>query len=401
MSVRVKKVVLAYSGGLDTSVIIPWLIENYGCEVIAYAADLGQGDKGSEIIKKAKRSGASKAFYEDVTAEFVRDYCFPCLRAQAKYEGKYLLGTSMARPLIAEKQVRVALREKADAVAHGATGKGNDQVRFELTYMSLAPHLKIIAPWKDDKWTLNSREEAIDYAHARGIPVPVTKKKIYSEDGNLWHLSHEGGELEDPAREPLDRVYKISSPLSKAPGKPEYVTVEFKSGTPVAVNGKRLKPVELLKQLNALGGRHGVGQIDMVENRLVGIKSRGAYETPGGTILYEAHEALERLVLDKTTYQIKQPLSLKYAELVYNGQWFCRAKNSLDVFFNKVNERVTGTVRVKLFKGRATAAGAKSPYSLYDQGLGGFSNVKLYDQKDAIGFIRLFGLQQRLENQIR
>ena len=398
---KIKRVALAYSGGLDTSIIIPWLIENYGCEVIAFGADLGQGDSPAAINAKALRSGAKKSFFEDLSSEFVTDYCFPCLRAQAKYEGKYLLGTSMARPLIAKRQVEVALREKCDAVAHGATGKGNDQVRFELTYMSLAPQLTIIAPWKDERWTINSREEAIDYANARKIPVPVSKKKIYSEDGNLWHLSHEGGELEDPALEPLDRVYKISNAIPKTPGKAEYVTVDFKVGLPVGLNGKKMKPCDLLVALNAMGGKHGVGHDDIVENRLVGMKSRGVYETPGGTILYEAHDALERLTLDKETLHLKQPLSLKYATLVYNGQWFTRVRESLDAFFIKSQERVTGSVRVKLFKGHATAVGTKSPYSLYDAGLGGFSNVKLYDQKDANGFIRLFGLQQRLENQIR
>lgn len=400
MAAKVKKVVLAYSGGLDTSIIIPWLIENYGCQVIAFGANLGQGDIAADVNAKAKRSGAKKAIFRDVREEFVRDYCFPCLRAQAKYEGKYLLGTSMARPLIAKHQVEVARREKADALAHGATGKGNDQVRFELTYMSLAPQIKIIAPWKDELWTINSREEAVNYARKRKIPVPVTKKKIYSEDGNLWHRSHEGGELEDPAKEPLDRVYKISNPISKTPRCPEYVTVQFEAGTPVAVNGRKLGPVKLLESLNAIGGKHGVGHDDIVENRLVGIKSRGVYETPGGTILHEAHDALERLTLDKETLRIKQPLSLKYAELVYNGQWFCRAKDSLDAYFNFIQRRVSGSVRLKLFKGRAAAVGVRSPHSLYDSGLGGFSNNKLYDQKDANGFIRLFGLQQRLENQL-
>jgi len=398
---RVKKVVLAYSGGLDTSVILPWLKENYGCEVIAFVADLGQGDDMEAIRRKGLACGASKVYVKDLRREFVEEFAFPTLRAGAKYEGKYLLGTSFARPIIAKHQVEVALKEKADAVAHGATGKGNDQVRFELTYMALAPHLKIIAPWKDEKWTIRSREDAVDYARKHNIPVPVTKKHIYSEDGNLWHLSHEGGDLESSWTEPPQHVYKISNPIEKAPDKPEYVTIDFVKGTPVKLNGKKLSSVRLLERLNEIGGVHGVGQLNLIENRLVGIKSRGVYETPGGTILYEAHRALESITLDRDTMHYKDLVAQRYAELVYFGQWYSPLREALDAFVNKTQEVVTGTVRMKLYKGNCVPVGVKAPKSLYLEDLGGFGADTIYDQKDAKGFIKLFGLQLKVASLVR
>ncbi|GBR75368.1 argininosuccinate synthase [Candidatus Termititenax persephonae] len=389
----VKKVVLAYSGGLDTSIMIHWLRENYGCEVIAYAADVGQGLRElDDLRERARAAGASKVYVLDLRREFVEDYIWPTLKAGAVYESRYLLGTSFARPVIAKHQVLLAQKEKADAVAHGATGKGNDQVRFELTFMALDPSLQIIAPWKDPDWTINSREEAIDYAKAHNIPLKITKKRIYSEDANLWHISHEGAELEDPWREPGGAVYSISNTLEKAPARPEYVEIEFRQGVPVALNKKRLPSVDLLRKLNIIGGRHAIGQIDIVENRLVGMKSRGVYETPGGTILYAAHDNLEQLTLDKETYHLKQQLASKYADLVYNGQWFTSAREALDAFVNKTQETVNGTVRLKLYKGNVVSAGVKSPDSLYLENLASFTNSALYDQKDATGFIRCFGL---------
>ncbi|MDR1114211.1 MAG: argininosuccinate synthase [Candidatus Margulisbacteria bacterium] len=389
----VKKVVLAYSGGLDTSIMIHWLKENYGCEVIAYAADVGQGLRElDDLEQRAKAAGASKVYVLDLRQEFVEEYIWPTLKAGAVYESKYLLGTSFARPVIAKHQVAIAEKENADAVAHGATGKGNDQVRFELTFMALNPNLQIIAPWRDPKWNINSREEAIDYAEKHNIPLKITKKRIYSEDANLWHISHEGAELEDPWNEPADAVYTISSALEKAPDKAEYIELEFKQGAPVALNGQKLSAVELLQKLNEIGGRHAIGQIDIVENRLVGMKSRGVYETPGGSILYAAHDDLEQLVLDKETYHLKQHLAHKYAELVYNGQWFTPAREALDAFVNKTQEKMDGTARLKLYKGNIVPAGTKSPHSLYLEDLASFTNSKLYDQKDAAGFIRCFGL---------
>ncbi len=397
MSSSIKKIVLAYSGGLDTSVIIPWLKENYqGCEVIAFAADLGQGKELEGVKEKAIKTGASKCYIEDLRKEFVEQYIWPTLRAGAVYEGKYLLGTSFARPLIAKKQVEIAHKEKADAVAHGATGKGNDQVRFELTYMALDPTLKIIAPWKDPKWTLNSREDAIDYAEKHNVPISVSKKKIYSEDANIWHISHEGDELEDPWNEPNPRVFSLSKTLEQAPDKPTYVEIEFAKGTQVAVNGKKLDAVSLLTELNKIGGENAIGQIDIVENRLVGIKSRGVYETPGGTILYAAHRMLEMLTLDKETLRVKDTLAIKYADLVYNGQWFTLVRDSLDAFVNKTQEVVSGVARLKLYKGNVVPAGVKSPNSLYLNDLASFTNVDFYDQKDATGFIKLFGLQMKV-----
>lgn len=391
-----EKVVLAYSGGLDTSVILPWLKETYGYEVIAFAADLGQGDELAGIKKKALASGAVKCVVKDVRAEFVEDYLWPLLKSGAVYENSYLLGTSIARPLIAKHQVEVAHAEGAMGVAHGATGKGNDQVRFELTYMALDPELKIISPWKDPKFTLISREAAVDYAKKHKIPIEQSKKKIYSRDRNLWHISHEGADLEDPANEPKDNLFVISRPVSKTPNKPAYVKIGFNKGVPVTLNGRNINGVKLIEELNHLGGKHGVGQVDLVENRLVGIKSRGVYETPGGTILVEAHKALEGLTLDRETMHYKQQVALKYAEMVYYGLWFCRLREALDAFINVTQENVTGEVKMKLFKGRCTPAGIKSPNSLYKTDLASFKMGDEYNPADATGFIRLFGLPMKV-----
>ncbi len=397
MSTTVKKIVLAYSGGLDTSVILPWLKDNYpGCKVIAFAAELGQGDELAGIKAKALASGADKCIVKDLREEFARDYCFPMLRAGAVYEHNYMLGTSIARPLIAKYQVAVAHAEGADAVSHGATGKGNDQVRFELTYMALGPELKIIAPWKDDRFELRSREAAIEYAKEKGIPIAQSVKKIYSRDRNLWHISHEGADLEDPANEPLDNLWVMSVPVSKTPNKAEFVTVDFQAGTPVAVNGRKLAAHKIIETLNAIGGRHGVGQIDLVENRLVGMKSRGAYETPGGTILLTAIRALESLCLERETLHYKQQLALKYAELVYYGQWFHPLREALDSFMTAVCQPVSGRVKLRLYKGRATVAAVTSPRSLYRQDLASFTMGAEYDGKDAIGFIKLLGLPMKV-----
>ena len=391
-----EKVVLAYSGGLDTSVILPWLKETYGYEVIAFAAELGQGDELAGIKKKALKSGAVKCIIKDLRKEFVEDYIWPMLKAGAIYENGYLLGTSIARPLIAKYQVDVAHAEGATAVSHGATGKGNDQVRFELTYMALDPTLKIVAPWKDPKFTLTSREAAVDYAKKHKIPIEQSKKKIYSCDRNIWHISHEGADLEDPANEPKDELFVISRPVSKAPNKPDYVTVGFKEGVPVKLNGRAIDGVKLIEQLNEIGGKHGVGQADLVENRLVGMKSRGVYETPGGTILMTAHRALEMLTLDRETMHYKQQVALKYAELVYYGQWFCQLRNALDAFVNVTQRNVTGEVRLKLFKGSCGLAGVKSPKSLYRPDLASFKMGAEYNPTDATGFIRLFGLPMKV-----
>lgn len=385
-----KKIVLAYSGGLDTSIIIPWLKENYGYEVIAMAADVGQGEELAPVEEKAFKTGASKVFIEDLKEEFVTDFIYPTLKAGAVYEGKYLLGTSFARPLIAKRMVEIARQEGAEAISHGATGKGNDQVRFELTVKALAPDLKIIAPWRI--WDIRSREDAIDYAEARGIPIPVTKKNIYSMDRNLWHLSHEGGDLENPWNEPMDKMLMIVTPPEKAPDKPTYVEIEFVKGIPVAVNGVAKRPVELITCLNEIAAANGVGIVDMVENRLVGMKSRGVYETPGGTVLFAAHRELEYLCLDRQTMHFKEIISGKYAELVYDGVWYSPLRESLDAFVDKTQEFVTGVVRMKLYKGNCTPAGAKSPYSLYSEEFVTFGEDEVYNQKDAEGFINLFGL---------
>jgi argininosuccinate synthase len=385
-----KKVVLAYSGGLDTSIIIPWLKENYGYEVIAMAADLGQGEELEPLHEKALKSGASKLYIEDVKREFVTDYIYPTLKAGAVYEGKYLLGTSMARPLIGKKLVEIAEKEGAEAVAHGATGKGNDQVRFELAVKALNPDLKIIAPWRE--WDIRSREDAIDYAEARGIPVPVTKSRPYSMDRNIWHLSHEGGALEDPGLEPPGDVLMLTVPPEKAPDEPAYVEIYFEQGIPKKVDGEALPPEELVERLNKLGGANGIGIVDMVENRLVGMKSRGIYETPGGTILYLAHRELELLTIDRITLHYKELVANRYAELVYDGVWFSPLREALDAFVDVTQRTVTGTVRMKLYKGNCTPAGTTSPYSLYNEELATFGRDEVYTQADAAGFINLFGL---------
>lgn len=392
-----KKIVLAYSGGLDTSVILPWLKDRYpGVRLVAFAAELGQGDELKNIEQKARASGADEVVVRDLREEFARDYCFPMLRAHAVYEHDYLLGTSVARPIIARHQVLVAHETGADAVAHGATSKGNDQVRFELTYMALDPSLEIVAPWKDRTFELTSREAALEYAREKGVPVEQSTAKIYSRDRNLWHISHEGADLEDPGNEPRDDLWTLSVPVSQAPDKAEYVEVEFEQGNPVAVDGRRRAPHELIIALNERGGRHAVGQVDLVENRLVGIKSRGAYETPGGTILYEAHKALEQLCLERDTYHYKQQAALKYAELVYNGHWFHPLREALQAFVDATQRCVSGRVRIRLHKGRATAAGAWSESSLYDPDLASFA-MDGYDVTAARGFIDLFGLPVKAE----
>jgi len=393
---EVEKVVLAYSGGLDTSVILPWLKETFGCEVIAYVADIGQGDDMQGVKEKAAASGADKVYVEDLVKEFVESYILPTMKAGAVYEGRYLLGTSFARPLIAKRQVEIAGLEGADAVSHGATGKGNDQVRFELTYMALNPSLKIIAPWKDDRWTIQSREDALEYAQKHGVPVTASKDKIYSEDGNVWHLSHEGGDLESPWNEPKNSIFAISKAPEDAPDEPAYVQIDFEQGNPVALDGQRLDAVTLLKTLNEIGGEHAIGQTDLVENRLVGIKSRGVYETPGGTILYEAHRPLESITLDRDTMHYKDLIAQKYAELVYFGQWFTPLREALDAFVEVTQRNVTGTARLKLYKGNCRPAGVKSPVSLYREDVASFAADAIYDQKDAKGFIKLFGLPLKM-----
>lgn len=384
------KVVLAYSGGLDTTIIIPWLKENYDCEVIAVAADVGQGEELAPLKEKAAKSGAEKLYIEDLTEEFVTDCIFPTIKAGAVYEGKYLLGTSFARPVIAKRLVEIAKKEKADAICHGCTGKGNDQVRFELSIKALAPDMKIIAPWRI--WDIKSRDEEIDYAVAHGLDVPVTKAHNYSMDRNLWHLSHEGSDLEDPANEPKDEMLLISKPVKDTPDAPEYVSIDWVKGVPVAVNGKKLAPVALIEMLNEIGARHGVGVDDMVENRLVGMKSRGVYENPAGSILYAAHKNLEEITLDRDTAHFKEHVALKFADLVYDGKWYTPLREALSAFVDSTQEYVTGNVKLKLFKGKITPAGMTSPYSLYDEDIATFGADEVYDQKDSAGFINLFGL---------
>ncbi len=386
----IKKVVLAYSGGLDTSVIIPWLKENYnGCEVIAVCADIGQGDELDVVHDKALASGASKVFIVDLTKPFLEEYVWQTLKAGAVYEGKYLLGTSFARPIIAKALVEIARQEGADAIAHGATGKGNDQVRFELTVKALAPDLQIVAPWRI--WDIRSREDALAYAAKHGIPV-ATSNKTYSMDRNIWHLSHEGSDLEDPWNAPKDNVYLVTKSPEAAPDKPSYVEIEFVKGVPVAVDGEKLGAVELLTKLNEIGAANGVGITDIVENRLVGMKSRGVYENPGGAILYYAHRELEYLTLDRATFHYKESVAIRYGELVYDGMWFCQLREALDAFVNQTQETVTGTVRLKLYKGNIISAGSKSPYSLYSEEFVTFGRDEVYNQADAEGFINLFGL---------
>ncbi len=392
---KIKKVVLAYSGGLDTSVIVPWLIENYGCEVICYTADIGQGEELSGLPAKAKASGASKIYIDDLKAEFAANFLMPLLISGAVYERKYLLGTSIARPLIAAHLVKTAHLENADAIAHGCTGKGNDQVRFELTAMALDPRIKVIAPWRE--WDIRSREDALAYAQAHNIPVSSTLKSIYSRDRNLWHLSHEGGLLEDPWNEPEEAMYQMSLSPENAPDFPEWIELDFIQGIPTQLNGEPLAPHELIAALNEIGGKHGIGRVDLVENRLVGMKSHGVYETPGGTILLTAHQELEALCLDRETLHYKQLVAHRYAELIYNGQWFTPLREALDSFFTKTQQHVTGTVKLKLYKGNIIVAGRSSPYSLYREDFATFGQDDVYDQSDAQGFITLFGLPLKVQ----
>ena len=394
MATKPKKVVLAYSGGLDTSIIIPWLKENYGCEVIAVAGDVGQGEELEGLEEKALKTGASKLIVKDLREEFVRDYLWKLVRAGAVYEGKYLLGTSIARPLLAKAQVEVALAEGADAVSHGCTGKGNDQVRFEMAYQALAPHLRVIAPWRE--WDIRSREDAIEYARQRNVPVTASAEKIYSRDRNIWHISHEGGVLEDPACGAPDDVWMLTEPPRTAPDQPERVTIGFEAGDPVSLDGRTLGPVDLLEKLNALGAAHAIGRIDLVENRLVGIKSRGAYETPGGTLLYAAHAELEALALDRATFAYKQHLALDYGGLVYSGFWFTPLREALDAFIASTQRVVTGDVTLELLRGAINVVARRSPYSLYSTDIASFTMGESYNQKDAEGFIRLLGLPSRV-----
>jgi argininosuccinate synthase len=388
-----EKVVLAYSGGLDTSIIIPWLKENYSYDVIAMVGDVGQGDDIDAVVEKAYKTGAAKVVVEDMREEFLTDYVFPTLKAGAVYEHKYLLGTSMARPVIAKHQVEVALREGATAVAHGCTGKGNDQVRFELAYQALAPELKIIAPWRE--WTLKSREDCLDYAEAHGVSVGQSRTKIHSHDRNLWHISHEGGELEDAANAPLPTTWQITHSPQEAPDREEKVEIGFEKGNPVSVNGMKLDPVALVELLNEIGARNAIGRVDLVENRFVGIKSRGCYETPGGTLLISAHRELESLCLEREVAHFKQHIGLKYAEIVYFGLWFTTLREALDAFVNKTQEQVTGAVALSLYKGNVSVVSRKSEYSLYRTDLSSFTMGAEYDQKDAEGFIRILGLPAR------
>ncbi len=386
-----KKVALASSGGLDTSVIIPWLKENYGCEVVAVCGDIGQGsDELSGLEEKARKTGADEVHVEDMREEFVSQYLWKMVRSGGVYEHKYLLGTSIARPLLAKKQVEVALKTGCDGLAHGCTGKGNDQVRFELTYKALAPHLAVIAPWRE--WTIVSREDAIEYAREHNVPIAQSTTKIYSRDRNIWHISHEGGALEDPANAAPDEIWMLTKSPVEAPDKPGEVTIGFEGGVPVSVNGKKLGAVALLETLNQIGGAHGIGRIDLVENRFVGMKSRGCYETPGGTLIMFAVRELEALTLDKSTLHYKQKLALDYAEMVYNGLWFTPLREALDAFFEKVSEPVTGEVKLRLYKGNLEPLSRKSPYSLYSLDIASFTMGASYDQKDALGFINLTGL---------
>ena len=394
MSASVRKVVLAYSGGLDTSVIIKWLIENYGCEVVAFAADLGQGEELSPLKEKAIKTGASKIYIEDLKEEFVRDFVFPMLRANAIYEGSYLLGTSIARPLIAKKQIEIAEKEKADAVSHGATGKGNDQVRFELTYYALKPGIQVIAPWRD--WKFKSRSDLIEYAEQSGIPVPVSKSKPYSSDRNLLHISFEGGILEDPWNEPPADMFLLSKSPEAAPDKPTVIEVEYEKGNPVAVNGQKLSPANLLAKLNELGGENGVGRVDLVENRFVGMKSRGVYETPGGTILHIAHRAIESITLDREVLKIRDSLIPTYAAQIYNGFWYAPEREILQNLIDDVQQRVSGVVRLKLYKGNVTVLGRKSPNSLFSEDFATFEKDTVYNQKDAEGFIKINALRLKI-----
>ena len=392
-----EKVVLAYSGGLDTTAIIPWLKENFDYEVICCCIDCGQGSELDGLEERAKLSGAEKLYIEDVTDEFCDEYIVPCVWAHAVYENKYLLGTSMARPVIAKKLVEIARKEGATAICHGATGKGNDQIRFELGIKALAPDLKIIAAWRNDKWTLDSRESEIEYCHQHGIDLPFSADNSYSRDRNLWHISHEGLELEDPANEPnYDHLLVLGVRPEKAPDEGEYVSLSFEKGIPVAINGEKKKVSDIIRDLNKLGGKHGIGIIDIVENRVVGMKSRGVYETPGGTILYEAHQQLEELILDRDIYREKQEIGNKFAQIVYEGKWFSPLREACQAFLEKSQEQVTGEVKMKLYKGNIIKAGTTSPYSLYDEDIASFTTGDLYDHHDAEGFINLFGLSTKV-----
>ncbi|MBZ0156743.1 MAG: argininosuccinate synthase [Alphaproteobacteria bacterium] len=394
-----KRIVLAYSGGLDTSIVIKWLIENHDAEVIAFCADLGQGEDLAAIQEKALKTGALKAYVEDLREEFIKDYIFPMLRANALYEGTYMLGTSIARPLIAKKQIDIAVKEGANAVAHGATGKGNDQVRFELTYYALKPDVEVIAPWRE--WSFTSRQSLIEYAGRHGIPVPVTREKPYSTDRNILHISYEGGILEDPWAEPTQDMYTMMVPPEKAPDSPVYIEIEYEGGDPVGLNGTRLSPVELFEKLNALAGANGIGRVDIVENRYVGIKSRGVYETPAGTVLHAAHRAVESITLDREAFHLRDSLIPRYAELVYYGYWFAPEREMLQTAFDSIQRNVTGTVRLKLYKGTCMVVGRRSPYSLYNPELATFEAEKVYNQKDAEGFIKLNALRLKVHNRVR
>lgn len=392
----VKKVVLAYSGGLDTSVIVRWLIETFDCEVIAFAADLGQKEELEGLEEKAINTGASKIYIEDLTEEFVSDFVFPALRANAIYEGTYLMGTSLARPLIAKRQIEIARQEGADAVCHGATGKGNDQVRFELTYLALEPEIKIISPWKDDRWTLTSRDAMIDYADQHNIPITMTKEKPYSEDRNILHISHEGGILEDPWAEPPENIFVLTVSPEQAPDIPTYVEIDFEEGNPVAVNGNRMSPAGLLDKMNELAGSNGIGRVDMVENRFVGMKSRGVYETPGGTILWAAHRAVESITMDREVMLMRDSLIPKYSQLVYNGFWYSPEMEVMQKLIDETQKNVNGTARIKLYKGNCIVVGRKSSQSLYSEDFATFDTDDVYDQKDATGFIKLNALRMRI-----
>ncbi len=393
----VKKVVLAYSGGLDTSVIVRWLLETYGCEVICFAADVGQKEELDGLEAKAINTGASKIYIDDLREEFARDFIFPALRANAIYEGTYLLGTSLARPLIAKRQVEIAALEGADAVCHGATGKGNDQVRFELTYMALNPHIRIISAWKDPNWTFNSRESMFDYAEKHGIPLPLTKDKPYSSDRNSLHISHEGAILEDPWAEPPEDIFILTKSPENAPDKPTYVEIEFEQGNPVAIDGQKMSPANLMDYINTIAGENGVGRVDLVENRFVGMKSRGVYETPGGTVLWAAHRGLESLTMDREVMLMRDSLIPKYAQLVYNGFWYAPEMTALQTFIDQTQENVTGTARMKLYKGNCILVGRKSPFSLYREDFATFEKDQVYNQMDATGFIRLNALRLRIQ----
>ncbi len=393
---RFRRVVLAYSGGLDTSVILRWLIETYGCEVVAFTADIGQGEELDGLEAKAKATGACGFVLKDLREEFVRDYVYPALRANAVYEGGYLLGTSIARPLIASHQVDVARRQEADAVAHGATGKGNDQVRFEITYMALEPRLKVVAPWRDPLWTFTSRSDMLQYARDRGIPVAATPERPYSCDANLLHLSFEGGVLEDPWMEPDEGMYRLTVSPERAPDRPTYVEIDFQDGNPVAIDGVSMSPAELLSRLNALGGANGIGRVDLVENRFVGMKSRGVYETPGGTILHVAHKAVESITMDREVMHLRDALIPRYAELIYYGFWFSPEREMLQRAIDEAQRGVTGTARLKLYKGNCMVVGRKAPSSLYIPDLATFERDAIYDQKDATGFIRLQALRLKV-----